>query len=147
MKLFGLTFILLIIASVAGPETTTLSFPICRALASIAACSRVSLITKQADAQTGTKVVYNDGTLQSIEDCSGTFLDSKNCIRGHEFHYYDSSNNGNSAKAKKPINGRNWDCCHISENHWWGFAHLYYESCPEFVEHFVEYCNKYMVLY
>lgn len=83
----------------------------------------------------------------SIEDCSGTFLDSKNCIRGHEFHYYDSSNNGNSAKAKKPINGRNWDCCHISENHWWGFAHLYYESCPEFVEHFVEYCNKYMVLY
>lgn len=41
------------------------------ALASIAACSRVSLITKQADAQTGTKVVYNDGTLQSIEDCSG----------------------------------------------------------------------------
>lgn len=40
------------------------------ALASIAACSKVSLITKQSDSVVGTKVIYDDGALVSAEECS-----------------------------------------------------------------------------
>lgn len=40
------------------------------ALASIAACSRVSLTTKQADTDIGTRVRFEDGSLLSVEECS-----------------------------------------------------------------------------
>lgn len=64
-------------------------------------------------------------------------------IKGHEFHYYDSSNNGLDAVASKPTSKRQWECAHIEDNHWWGFAHLYYESNPEFARAFVEKCRAY----
>ena len=59
-------------------------------------------------------------------------------IKGHEFHYYDSTNCGEAIQAVKPIGNRSWSCCHVGKEHWWGFPHLYYPSCPEFVKHFVE---------
>lgn len=40
------------------------------ALPSIAACSRVELVTKQADSDLGTKVVYDDGEFVSQDECS-----------------------------------------------------------------------------
>lgn len=41
------------------------------ALPSIAACSRVTLVTKQADTNIGTKVEFEDGVLQHVSECSG----------------------------------------------------------------------------
>lgn len=64
-------------------------------------------------------------------------------IRGHEFHYFDSSDNGESCVACKPVSGKTWECVHEGQNHWWGFAHLYYPSNPIFVEHFMEEASKY----
>lgn len=61
-------------------------------------------------------------------------------IRGHEFHYYDSDENGSSCMAVKPTNGRKWACIHGGDDHWWGYPHLYYPSNPEFVQHFLEKC-------
>lgn len=55
-------------------------------------------------------------------------------FRGHEFHYYDSSNNGQDAAAVRPGSGNAWECMHIGEDHIWGFPHLYYPSCPELVQ-------------
>lgn len=75
--------------------------------------------------------------------------EKKNCwlcgdeIRGHEFHYFDSTNNGSDAAAQKPVTEKTWECAHISSIHWWGFAHLYYGSNPRFAEHFVKECEKY----
>ena len=40
-------------------------------------------------------------------------------------------------KAVKPITEKTWDCCYVSDDHWWGFPHLYYPSCPDFVDEFV----------
>ncbi|MBQ3292374.1 MAG: cobyrinate a,c-diamide synthase [Mogibacterium sp.] len=57
-------------------------------------------------------------------------------IRGHEFHYYDSSNNGSDALAVKPGSGRSWECVHAGDDHVWGFPHLYYPSCPELIIRF-----------
>lgn len=64
-------------------------------------------------------------------------------IKGHEFHYYDSDNNGDSLVATKPTGNRSWQCIHKSGNSFMGFPHLYYPSSPEFVDDFVEAMKKY----
>ena len=64
-------------------------------------------------------------------------------VRAHEFHYYDSEDNGVDCTATKPTIGRNYPCIHVGENHWYGFPHLYYPSCPEFAEQFVEKAAQY----
>ena len=64
-------------------------------------------------------------------------------IRAHEFHYFDSSDNGDAFHAQKPVGKRNWDCIAAGENFAAGFPHLYYYSNPEFAGRFVEACRKY----
>ena len=63
-------------------------------------------------------------------------------VRGHEFHYFDSTNNGTAFTAKKPLSERSWPCMIQTEKLLAGFPHLYYRSCPELVEHFVKSCNR-----
>lgn len=63
--------------------------------------------------------------------------------KGHEFHYFDSTSNGEDAKAVKPVSDRTWACCHIGRQHLWGFPHLYYPSAPEIVERFLEEADSY----
>ena len=73
-----------------------------------------------------------------VEEKIPYFLPEGERIRGHEFHYYDSTDNGSVCVAEKPTSHRSWQCCHVAENHWWGFPHLYYGSNPHFVDHFVQ---------
>ena len=63
-------------------------------------------------------------------------------IRAHEFHYYDSTDNGTDCTATKPVSGRSWKCIHMDENKVWGFPHLYYPSNPGFVEYLIERCRN-----
>lgn len=69
--------------------------------------------------------------------------DGKTVICAHEFHYFDSDQNGCDCVATKPLTGRTWDAAHVDANHWWGFAHLYYPSNPLFAAQFVRSCEKY----
>ncbi len=78
----------------------------------------------------------------SVTADANTFLGSGE-IRGHEFHYYDSTDNGASCTAEKPVSGRSWQCIHAGEDHWWGFPHLYYYSNPEFVRRYLERVRAY----
>lgn len=73
-----------------------------------------------------------------LSDNAGIFLKNDYRIKGHEFHYYDSTDNGTDVKAVKPVTERTWNCCYVSDNHWWGFPHLYYPSCPFFVDEFIK---------
>ena len=66
-----------------------------------------------------------------------------NVVKGHEFHYFDSTANGEDCVAEKPVTGKNWRLGHCGENHFWSFAHLYYPSCPQFAKWFVERCRAY----
>ncbi len=77
-----------------------------------------------------------------ITEKKSLFLKEDRCIKGHEFHYYDSIDNGKDAVATKPVTGKNWECVHAGVNHWWGYPHLYYPSNPDFVEHFIDVCSK-----
>ena len=79
-------------------------------------------------------------TLTSKTD---SFLLPGETIRGHEFHYYDSTDNGNAALAEKPTGKRSWECVHAGPAYWWGFAHLSYCSNPQFASRFVACCRSY----
>ena len=71
------------------------------------------------------------------------YLQSGRCIRGHEFHYFDSTDNGEACTAWKPGRQRSWDCMVVRENIMAGFPHLYYRSDPAFAGMFVERCRKF----
>lgn len=70
-----------------------------------------------------------------------SFLPAQGRIRGHEFHYYDSTDNGDFCQVKKPVGNRSWVSVHADQTHWWGFPHLYYGSNSEFAERFVNACR------
>lgn len=78
----------------------------------------------------------------SIYEKSPEFLDASQKIKGHEFHYFDSKKNGSDLIEEKPFSGKKFEAGFTAKNRWWGFAHLYYASCPEFAEHFVRECEK-----
>ena len=73
-----------------------------------------------------------------ISEKKSCFLPEGESIKGHEFHYFDSSNNGDSCIAKKPVTGRVYDSIIADDNLWIGFPHLYYPSNPSFAKNFVE---------
>lgn len=64
-------------------------------------------------------------------------------VRGHEFHYWDCTENGSLCLAVKPAGGRQWPCMEKKNNVLAGFPHLYYLSNPRIPETFVETCRKY----
>ena len=78
-----------------------------------------------------------------IREKKSCFLPEGEKIKGHEFHYYDSSDNGSGAIATKPATGREYSCMIEDETHWMGFPHLYYPSNPAFAESFVGKAAKY----
>ena len=61
---------------------------------------------------------------------------------GHEFHYFDSSNNGEDFTARKPLSERTWKCIHGNQQCIAGFPHFYYYSNPELVVEFLKSCEK-----
>lgn len=61
-------------------------------------------------------------------------------IRAHEFHYYDSENNGSDFKARK--NNREWGCAHASETLFAGYPHIHFYANTEFAESFINHCEK-----
>lgn len=78
----------------------------------------------------------NEKTSEATEIAG--FLQKNDKICAHEFHYFDSTDNGAACTATKPVTGRNWKGIHASQEHFWGFPHLYYPSNPEFVVRFIE---------
>lgn len=62
-------------------------------------------------------------------------------MKGHEFHYFDSSNCGDSYLASKPLSNREWSCIHGSNNQCMGFPHIYYYSNPNFIYQFLLRCK------
>ncbi len=66
------------------------------------------------------------------------FLGPGEQIRGHEFHYFDSSDAGTDFEAVKPGGTRHWACLHAGEHSLAGFPHLHYWSEPKFAARFLD---------
>lgn len=92
---------------------------------------------------------YNTGKLSrfgyvNITSNTQGLLEQGETIKGHEFHYYDSNNNGKDCIAKKPEADISWECIHNRRNLFWGYPHLYYSSNPSFIARFKEAMKEYI---
>ncbi|MGI5921237.1 MAG: cobyrinate a,c-diamide synthase [Syntrophomonadaceae bacterium] len=61
-------------------------------------------------------------------------------IRAHEFHYWDSTNPGNSFHAQKPLRKANWDCVISGRNFWAGFPHIHFYNNTGMAIRFINQC-------
>ena len=61
----------------------------------------------------------------------------------HEFHYWDSSENGNDLLATKPLTGKSWSCGFVSESLYAAFPHLYFAGYPRLAERLVQAAVRY----
>jgi cobyrinic acid a,c-diamide synthase len=59
-------------------------------------------------------------------------------IRGHEFHYWESDNPGNSFTACKPVSGKMWPCIEATETLCAGYPHFHFYSNPGAALRFLE---------
>ena len=62
----------------------------------------------------------------------------------HEFHYWDSTQNGEAFSAEKPVSGKNWPCGFSTKTLYAGFPHLYFWGNPRLGERFVEEAARYL---
>lgn len=79
--------------------------------------------------------------LQAQRD--GKYFKKGEILRGHEFHYWDSTDNGADCLAVKPDGRRFWECIHMKENLFAGYPHIHFYSNPIFAERFVQACRQY----
>lgn len=49
-------------------------------------------------------------------------------LKGHEFHYWDSTNTGTGFHAQKPLRKSGWDCIITRGNLWAGYPHIHFYS-------------------
>lgn len=76
---------------------------------------------------------------------ANTFLPMGEEVKAHEFHYYDSTINGDDVMARKPSTGKEYGCVLAGENHWWGYPHIYFPSNINFVNNFVLACKSFLL--
>ena len=62
-------------------------------------------------------------------------------VKGHEFHYWDCTENGSCCRAVKPAGGRSWSCMERTGGVTAGFPHLYYPSNRAVPEEFLRKCR------
>lgn len=87
-----------------------------------------------------TKKLGRFGYIMLTTEKKDQLLKKDENIKAHEFHYFDTTENGTDYHARKPVGKREWDCIHGGENHIAGFPHLYYYSSPEFAFRFLQQC-------
>lgn len=90
-----------------------------------------------------TKRLGRFGYIHLKAEKNGIYLRCGEEIKCHEFHYWDSTDNGTDCLAVKPDGKRFWKCMHMEGALFAGFAHLYLASNPEFTERFAAECRKY----
>ncbi len=63
--------------------------------------------------------------------------------RGHEFHYWDSTDPGSCCLAVKPAGGKSWPCMRRERRTLAGFPHFFYYSCPDLAVEFRRQCLRF----
>lgn len=86
-------------------------------------------------------VRFGYGTMQSKAD--GLLLAKGESIRVHEFHYYDSDNNGDAFEITKDSNGVRYDCAYSTDTMYAGYPHLYFRANINVANRFVAIMKNY----
>lgn len=64
-------------------------------------------------------------------------------IRGHEFHYWESTGAGQAFEAGQPLRGESWNCGFGSDTLYAGFPHLYFYGNIPAAFSFLRQCARY----
>lgn len=89
----------------------------------------------------GKLVRFGYGTLSA--DADSLLFRAGESVPVHEFHHWDSTENGNALQMTKPVTGRSWRCGFVTESLYAGFPHLYFAGRPELAERFVNAARRY----
>jgi cobyrinic acid a,c-diamide synthase len=92
-----------------------------------------------------TKKLSRFGYIELENQTSGVFGTKGQSIRGHEFHYWDCTENGTGFQAKKPMSKICYPCMIHNNTMAAGFPHLYYYSNPQMIWQFLLQCQRYHI--
>ena len=98
-------------------------------------------VIKGAAIKQSSLVRFGYGTMRATED--GMLLKKSDSIRIHEFHYYDSENNGDAFEITKASNGVTYNCAYSTETLYAGYPHLYFRANENVVKNFVRAMKDY----
>ncbi len=70
--------------------------------------------------------------------CDSLLLKAGEALPVHEFHYWDSTDNGRSLTMTKASAGQSWPCCFAGKSLFAGFPHLYFYANPAIARRFVQ---------
>ena len=82
------------------------------------------------------------GYMQVCDEQAKAFNTEIRGMRGHEFHYYDSTVSCDHL-VKKPVSCAEWNAIICDERKLWGYPHFYYGSCSKIVKGFTEVAKDY----
>lgn len=80
--------------------------------------------------------------IQAGKDC--LLADKGDILRAHEFHYWDSTANGEDFQVTKASNGQCWKEVIASDSLYAGFPHLYFPGNEKAARRFVSRCREYL---
>lgn len=89
------------------------------------------------------KKLVRFGYINLTSNESNPLLETDETIAAHEFHYWDSTENGETFLASKPSKKKSWNCGVIKENLVAGYPHLYYYSNLKVPERFTKLCKAF----
>jgi cobyrinic acid a,c-diamide synthase len=128
---------------------TDIRAQICSGLPAIAECGGFMYLHEYLDGQPMAALIpgeaFETGALRRFGYITLTaatdnlLLAAGESVRAHEFHYWDSSNPGQSLRAVKAGNAaKSWPCVHATETLYAGFPHLYFHAKPSVARRFVQ---------
>ena len=84
------------------------------------------------------------GYVEAVSEVHG-MIEKGEKIKGHEFHYWDCTENGQAFLAKKPLGNQSYHCMVNQSNLFAGFLHLYYYGNSSIVWQFLENCERFQI--
>ncbi|MBO7048247.1 MAG: cobyrinate a,c-diamide synthase [Spirochaetia bacterium] len=129
---------------------------ICNAIASgmptIAECGGFQYLGEELDSHkmcgvlnhssSRTEHLVRFGYITLTSKKAGVFGPAGTVLRAHEFHYWDSTANGDAFKARKP-NGREWECGVMTDTLYAGYPHIFLPANIGASEEFYKRCLSY----
>ena len=90
-----------------------------------------------------TKKLVRFGYVTLTSEMNHTYGSQGEAMKGHEFHYWDSTNTGNAYTATKTSSALSYNTIHVDSNLFAGYPHLYYPSNPKFAWKYLLACEEY----
>ena len=90
-----------------------------------------------------TKKLVRFGYANLTAEEDSLLLRAGETVPAHEFHYWDSTENGRALRAEKPVSGKTWACGFTGPTLYAAFPHLYLAGRPELAARFAEAARNY----